>query len=345
MKISMMVLVLIGLASGLTLMSCSSSGTLITVEEQPTDRLMGDWQGHRVTHGGEVVPLAVQIVAYGDGNYEARMQQGFDRRDPASRLLTLRREGDRLVFQSDRSWMGSIAGDVVYGKTSRDEAESFELRKAIRLSPALGARSPAGAIVLFDGTNFAPWEPVKAGQQDRAVAWKIVGGAMQVTAGTGSIVTRQKFTDFQLHLEFRTPFMPKERGQARGNSGVYLQGRYEIQVLDSYGLDGADNECGGIYKVAPPRVNMCAPPGQWQSYDITWRAPRFDEKGEKTGNARVTAIHNGVIIHDNLEIPGPTGGALDENVQAPGGIYLQDHGNPVEYRNIWIVDNAPGGKR
>jgi hypothetical protein len=345
MKKSIMVSVLIGITSGLTLMSCSSSGTLVTGEEQPADQLMGDWQGHRVTHGGEVVPLAVQMVAYGDGNYEARMQEEFDRRDPSSRSLAVRREGDRLVFQADRSWTGTIVSDVVSGQTSRGEAESFELHKIKRVSPALGARPPSGAIVLFDGTSFAGWDGVKGGQQDKSVGWKLVGGAMQVVGGTGSIVTKQKFTDFRLHLEFRTPFMPAARGQARGNSGVYLQGRYEIQVLDSYGLEGADNDCGGIYKVAAPRVNMCAPPGQWQSYDVTWRAPRFDENGEKTSNARVTALHNGVIIHDNLEISGPTEGPLDKNVQAPGGIYLQDHGNPVEYRNIWIVDNAQRGNR
>ena len=170
------------------------------------------------------------------------------------------------------------------------------------------------------------------------VKWKLADGAMEVAAGTGSIVTKKKFKDFKLHIEFRTPFMPEARGQGRGNSGVYLQGRYEVQVLDSYGLESKDNECGGIYQVGAPLVNMCAPPMQWQTYDITYHAPRFDEAGKKVKNAVVTVLHNGVVIHDNKEIPRPTGGALDANENEPGAIYLQDHGNPVQYRNIWVVE-------
>jgi hypothetical protein len=132
--------------------------------------------------------------------------------------------------------------------------------------------------------------------------------------------------------------MAKARGQGRGNSGVYLQNRYEVQVLDSYGLAGLDNECGGIYKIGRPRVNMCAPPGQWQSYDMTFKAARFNNAGNKTDKARLTVVHNGVTIHDDIEIPGPTGGALDGDESRPGGIYLQDHGNPVQFRNIWVVE-------
>jgi len=164
-------------------------------------------------------------------------------------------------------------------------------------------------------------------------------GAMEV--GPGSIITQKKFQDLKTHVEFRTPYMPKAKEQARGNSGVYILGLYEVQVLDSYGLEGKDNECGGIYKVAAPRVNMCAPPGQWQSYDIEFHAARFDDSGKKTKNARITVIHNGVTIQENLELPEPTGGAAGLAENRPGGIYLQDHGNPVQYRNIWAVDLEP----
>jgi hypothetical protein len=203
-----------------------------------------------------------------------------------------------------------------------------------------------GPEELFD-ISFLPetasanvkWIPVASETQSEEARWTVRDGVMEVNPGTGSIVTKRKFTDYRLHLEFRTPFMPEAEGQARGNSGVYMQGRYEIQVLDSYGLRGEDNECGGIYKVAASAVNMCAPPGQWQSYDITFKAPRFDGAGNKIDDARLTVLHNGVRIHDALRIPGPTGGALDQDVNAPGGIMLQDHGNLVQYRNIWLKES------
>ncbi|MBN1126085.1 MAG: DUF1080 domain-containing protein [Sedimentisphaerales bacterium] len=182
------------------------------------------------------------------------------------------------------------------------------------------------------------WIPIKLGDDKDQVKWKIVDGAMQV--GGSSIVTKRKFKDFKLHIEFRTPFMPTARGQGRGNSGVYVQGRYEVQVLDSYGLEGADNECGGIYQVGRPAVNMCAPPLQWQTYDMDFKAPQFDKEGRKTSPAVLTVVHNGVTIHYERVLPGPTGGALDGNVDQSGGIMLQDHGNPVQFRNIWIVETS-----
>ena len=141
-----------------------------------------------------------------------------------------------------------------------------------------------------------------------------------------------------MHLEFRSPFMPGSKGQARGNSGVYLQGRYEVQVLDSYGLEGMDNECGGIYKVARPLVNMCAPPTQWQTYDVDFRAAIVDQNGNKLENPRLTLLHNGVMIYNNLEIPVPTDGGLDKDMSKPGPLFLQDHNDLVQYRNIWLIE-------
>ncbi len=203
-----------------------------------------------------------------------------------------------------------------------------------------------GPEALFD-VVFAPekspsdvkWKSINADTpDDKTVKWQLVDGAMEVKPGSGSIATKKKFKDFKLHIEFRTPFMPEARGQGRGNSGVYLQNRYEIQVLDSYGLEPKDNECGGIYQVGAPLVNMCYPPLQWQTYDIMFQAPRFDSSGNKQRDAVVTVLHNGVAIHEQQQIPHPTGGALDNNVAEPGGIYLQDHGNLVQFRNIWLVE-------
>ena len=211
------------------------------------------------------------------------------------------------------------------------------MERVIRLSPALGAKPPAGAVVLFDGKNFSQWQ--FAGKAD-TVEWELVNGAMVIKPGSGSIVSKKKFANFKLHIEFRTPFLPEGSNQGRGNSGVYLQERYEIQVLDSYGREVRDSECGGIYGVAEPAVNMCAPPMQWQTYDAVFHVPRFDDNCRQIEDARLTLLHNGVKIYDNVKLTRPTDipTLVSCNITKPGGIYLQDHGNPVQFRNIWVVE-------
>jgi len=158
--------------------------------------------------------------------------------------------------------------------------------------------------------------------------------------GTGSIVTKREFRDFQLHVEFKTPQLPPDvRGQARGNSGVYLQRRYEVQILDSFGLPPGNNECGALYRVRAPDKNVCKQPGQWQTFDIAFHAARFEGDGKnatKVKNARITVRQNGVLIHDDVEIPNKTGAGRPEGPE-PGPILLQDHRNEVEFGNIWIV--------
>jgi hypothetical protein len=194
---------------------------------------------------------------------------------------------------------------------------------------SLGAKPPEGAIVLFGGDDLDGW--VKLDGKTPA-AWPVADGIL--TVGKGNIMTKQRFGDFQLHLEFNVPYMPKAHGQARGNSGVFLAGTYELQVLDSYGLTLKDNDCGAIYKQIVPAVNACKPPLQWQTYDVTfYKASVAQGKVEK--KARVTVIQNGVLTIDNAEIS-ITPGGIDLAEGANGPIMLQDHGNAVEYRNIWI---------
>lgn len=191
---------------------------------------------------------------------------------------------------------------------------------------------PSDAIVLFDGKDLSSWVKVGA---DEPAGWHVENGYMEVN-GTGNVATKLEFGAYQLHLEYWLPLMADAKGQARSNSGVYLAGRYEVQVLDSYGLNSQWDDCGGIYKVAAPQVNACRPPERWQTYDMIFRAPKFDKKGKKTGNARLTVLHNGVLIHDNIEVPGPTIGTISSDEKHIGPIVLQDHGCRVRYRNIWL---------
>lgn len=192
---------------------------------------------------------------------------------------------------------------------------------------------PPDAVVLFDGKDTSGW--VHRGSA-APVRWKVSDGVLEVAPGTGDIVTRREFTDFQLHVEFNVPSMPNARGQARGNSGVYLHGLYEIQILDSYGLRSQNNDCGAIYEQAPPMVNACRPPEQWQSYDILFHAPRFDAAGQVVEKPRVSALQNGLWIQDNVSINGPTRASLGGPMRPSGPLLLQDHGNRVRFREIWL---------
>jgi hypothetical protein len=312
------------------------------------DLFMGDWQGEwELDSGADYGSLVAQVMALGKGQYRTVLSYEFDTRREPIAVLEGKRDGESVKFEgktflSDQGVELEIQAVIKDGKFSGkfkgDESGSFEMGKIVRLSPTLGAKPPEGAIILFNGKDFKEWKHPKKKQGEDEVKWELVDGAMKVKPRTGSIITRKQFTDVKLHIEFRTPYMPDKRGQGRSNSGVYLQGRYEVQILDSYGLEGLDNECGGIYKVGRPLVNMCAPPTQWQTYDITFRAPRFDGVGNSISNPTLTVVHNGVKVHDKTEVRGSTTASLGGKASEPGGIYLQDHGNPVEFRNIWLVE-------
>ena len=316
---------------------------------EAADPAMGDWEGSwKLEDESDSGPLVAQVIALGKGKYRVNFLGEFDIREEPLVVLEGQRDGEVVLFagqamlrdsSTELEIQAAIEDDKFNGSFKGDEVGSFAMDRAIRISPTLGAKPPAGAIVLFNGKNFKQWKHPRKKPGEDSVQWELVKGrAMEVKPGTGSIITKKEFADTKLHLEFRTPFMPDARGQGRGNSGVYLQGRYEVQVLDSYGLEGRENECGGIYGVAPPLVNMCAPPMQWQTYDITFQAPRFDSTGKRTRDARMTVIHNGVIIHDNVKVSKATTAAPGGDVTQRGGVYLQDHGNPVQYRNIWLVE-------
>ncbi len=208
---------------------------------------------------------------------------------------------------------------------------------------AEAAKAPKDAIALFDGTEatFKNW----AATNGSPTKWKLVDGSLESVKKAGYIQSKQKFGSCQLHIEFATPKVPKGNGQGRGNSGVFIMGQYEIQVLDSFNNQTyPDGQCGALYGRAKPLVNASRGPGEWQTFDITFHRPIFNEKGEVTRKAKFHVVHNGVVIHDHIELSGGTGWRGAHSISEykkhadKGPLQMQDHGNPVRFRNIWIKE-------
>lgn len=274
--------------------------------------------------------VGAQVIARGAGKFEIKFHLGglpgagwAGGRTPTA---TAAAKDGKIVIRNEEKEVGEIGAGVI---TLTDPDVTGTLKKVERKSPTLGAQPPSGAVVLFAGPqDVDKWENGKVAE--------LSDGKYLAASGTRS---KQKFQSFQAHVEFRLAWMPTSTGQARSNSGVYVQDRYEIQVLDSFGLKGEDNECGGIYKESAPKVNMCLPPMQWQTYDIDFTAAEFDPAGKRTKPAVLTLRHNGVVIHDKLELKAATpGGAITKETPEPGALFLQNHGDPVVYRNIWVVE-------
>ncbi len=289
--------------------------------------MQGEYTGRLMLDEGERL-FGVQIVAGGGGQFDIGLFPGGLPGAGWNGDPKITTDGERTAATLTVSSGGTAElRDQQLHVRNADGEPIGKLTKVRRKSPTLGLPAPPHATMLFDGSNADAFEGGR--MTDDGL---LMQGAM----------SHEKFQDFRLHLEFRTPFMPAARSQQRGNSGVYMQGRYEVQILDSFGLAGRDNECGGIYGVKPPDLNMAFSPFTWQTYDVEFTAPRFDEQGNKTADARMTVRHNGVPVHKGVTIPGPTRASKVPEGPEPGPLYLQDHGNPVRFRNIWIVRKAPG---
>lgn len=298
--------------------------------------------------------VGCQVIALGNGQFQAVVYKGglpgkgWNGKDRS--LLHGKLEGDKVAFtgidaKEKRKYLAQaalefsatskfppaghtsdvsahISGDVL----TLQAGKSISLKKTERKSPTLGAKAPDGAIVLFDGSSTDEW---KGGRLDKKTGLLNTDGS--------DITTKRKFSNYTAHVEFLLPYRPDARGQGRGNSGFYQVDHYEVQILDSFGLEGKNNECGGVYQRLDPKVNMCLPPLQWQTYDIDF-TNAVAEGGKVTKKARFTLRHNGVVIHDNAEIAGVTGGARKEPEGTPGILRLQGHGNPLQFRNLWVVE-------
>ncbi len=281
-------------------------------------------QGEYVGETADKAKLGAEVVARGNGNFMVNILPGGlrgDGGDYAKHIdATAKTDGETTTITSkDGKWTATVNGSTITGKTA--EGTAFTLKRVVRVSKTSGEKPPEGARVLFDGKLTEEWP------NGKLVDGNLLGS---------EIDSKSTFKDHKLHVEFRLSFMPFAGGQGRSNSGVYLQHRYEVQVLDSFGLKGENNECGGIYTLHKPLVNMCYPPLTWQTYDIDFTAAKFED-GKRVAKARATVYHNGVLIHDNVELNNPTGGGRPEE-DTPGSIHLQGHGGQVQYRNIWVVE-------
>lgn len=301
------------------------------VAKDPDFAIQGEYEGTLVEKNGQEQKAGVQVVANGLGEFTVKAFKGglpgagWDGKT-SKKFTATTTDGKVSILEQVNSPIGTIAKGQIEIK---QDGASLTVKRVERKSKTLGEKPPAGAVVLWGAEGDEKnWTNGKL--------MELSDGKFLTVAKTGSIKSKEKFGAFKAHIEFRLPWMPNSTGQGRGNSGVYLQDRYECQVLDSFGLAGENNECGGIYTQHKPSVNMCLPPMAWQTYDMEFTPAEFAD-GKKVKNGRATIYHNGVKIHDNVEFPKECPGGQKEDA-APGPFQFQDHGDPVVFRNVWVVE-------
>ena len=334
-------LVVVALALGFQATACAKAYIdLSEAQTHPGFKFQGEFTGTiRETAEAEPVNSALQVSIHGGQArgllYYDSLPDGIDNHDETKIRAQL--EGvyrnDELVLRGEGAprFRYTAEGFVAFD----DENDNLgQLNRIERQSPTLGLAPPENAITLFDGEHLEHWNDGARMDADG----RLIEGA----------TTREYYGDFHLHMEMKLGFMPDSEGQRRTNSGVYIQNRYEVQILDTFGSPPSVNGIASLYNFQAPIVNAAYPPLTWQTYDIHFRAPRFDDDGEKTENARVTVYHNGVLVQDDVELPRGTGrgGARAETPIAP--LYLQSHTGPVRFQNIWLIPDSydpPGADR
>ena len=289
--------------------------------ENPAFLTQGEYHRQGAAYG-------VQVVDLGDSKFDAYVLEdglpgaGWEPGQSRKRIAGAVSETGNIEFIAGKNRISIQKQELTLQLEGK---QVLSLPRIERKSPTLGAKPPKGAVVLFDGTSADGW---KKGVMEN--------GLLKANHS----MSKETFKSYQAHIEFRTPYKPGARGQKRGNSGIYHHGRWETQVLDSFGLEGQQNECGGIYSITKPKLNMCLPPLSWQTYDVDFTAAKFDAEGNRTAWPRITVRLNGVLIHDDIELnkdftaAAPIRGPIKNE---GGPMFLQDHQNPVYFRNIWVL--------
>ena len=296
--------------------------------------IQGEYAGV-VDANGQLTPVAARVIALGNGMFDVVAYPGglpgLGWTGTDRFTGTAARTGDAADTQvkiEGTDWTGSPRkGEIRNGEIvvfHDDGSEWTRLPKKPRTSATLGQKPPEDAVVIFDG-------PGPVNEAATLVDAHVTDDGLLMQG----VTTKETFGDAVWHIEFRLPYQPFDRGQNRGNSGAYVQGCYEVQMLDSFGLEGKDNECGGLYSIAAPRANAALPPLEWQTYDIDFTAPKFAD-GKKVANARLTVRHNGILVQDDVEVPVITPAGPQPEERPRGPLHLQEHGCQVRYRNIWV---------
>lgn len=328
------------LSVGLTFSSLGCAQEYATPGEAAKDpdfHIQGEYLGSvRFDAAEEPTRAGIQLAAQGEGTFKGFIYPGGL---PGDGWVT--KDGGQEPMTAERT-NNVLQTEPIRGLTFRHEAGKFiaedetgaergRLERIIRTSPTEGKAPPEAAKVLFDGSNVEQWE-------DGA---RIVEGNL-LDHGARSA---DQYGDIYLHVEFRPGFMPSARGQKRANSGIYIQNRYEVQILDTFAMPLRHWMCASLYRFKAPMMNMAFPPLQWQTYDIFFRAPHFDDAGKKTENTRITLFHNGVLVHDDSELPNGTGLGGRRPEVPKEHFLLQDHTGPVVFRNVWLLEDADASRR